>query len=1044
MKTVFISSTFRDMQAERDALAQEVLPDVTSEAARHQEDVDFIDLRWGVDTTELESEEGARKVLSVCLDEIEHARPYMIVLLGERYGWVPEKALIDAAALEKDYEAEGDFKSVTALEIEFGALADGRQLDRCLFYQRKGLEQADMSEEDAAVYGAESERHREKLEQLKKKIEEKTGKPIPSYTVTWDSRTHSVTGLSDFCARVSADLKALFSEEWESAGQESGEAQSIRESWRFLEKKASECVAADELLRDFEDCVRKKETSFFFLQGISGSGKSTLIGRMAEDLKEEGADVFPFACGTSAQTGTSIDLLEQAVAYLSELLGEEKEDTERTFSKLRGRFMELVSLYGERRGDKVLYIILDAAEQLVGEGVLRFGWAPDILPDNVKIISSFTDEKTFEAPVRAKERTVRRVRESLKKEEVELIVRSAFARAHKQVGPAILEAVMRHPGTDHPLYLSLLVHRLLMLNSADFGVIAELGNDMQAINTYLMRKIEESPDSVEGLCRTVLLEAGARIDRNLSLLVTRLIAKTAHGLREKDILAILQRQHMPFDALSLARLMKYLRPFFLYGADGRVRFAHRIIREAFFGQMDQKMRLRLNTDILRYLQTLPASDPVCADYRTEYAWLVNDRQDLVRFAGGLDEETQARAFSAALSYIAGITRSAHEPTRQQALLLFDNLESYEGCDDFARKMAGHLHARYPASVPAQKALQQVYTRLTAHMEKAFRAGILPLEELISARIKLIRSYIETADIAQAGDLVSDCLHLMAQEKAADDPANAGTLSLLYRFAAEFYRNTAKSRADVKPWLESCAMAEQLAESDPSGSLFGLINAKMLYCNALEAAQEPQKAMDKARENVSLCEAFYREKPSPGRKKQLAGAYSFYAQDCLMAAWQGKMETEYIQEARSAYERGLSLYGEVLLELRTFPVYLDAAGTYSGAAEAEIYYWSVCPEEETQAALKKAKEYLDAADRLITAAEEGTDTRRAKMDRLSWLHKLYAWHDVQKDKAAANRVYEQMTSLMQKIGDSRMGAVSLVMSLRVPKRKKARTGWFFRK
>ena len=62
MKSIFISSTFRDMQAERDALAQIVLPDVAAEAAKHQEDIDFIDLRWGVDTTELESEGGA-----VCL-----------------------------------------------------------------------------------------------------------------------------------------------------------------------------------------------------------------------------------------------------------------------------------------------------------------------------------------------------------------------------------------------------------------------------------------------------------------------------------------------------------------------------------------------------------------------------------------------------------------------------------------------------------------------------------------------------------------------------------------------------------------------------------------------------------------------------------------------------------------------------------------------------------------------------------------------------------------------------------------------------------------
>ena len=1042
MKSVFISSTFRDMQAERDALAQVVLPDVAAEAAKHQEDIDFIDLRWGVDTTELESEEGARKVLSVCLDEIEHARPYMIVLLGERYGWVPEKTLIDQAAAEKDYAADGDFKSVTALEIEFGALADGRQLDRCLFYQRQGLDLSNLSEKDAVIYGAESEKHREKLEQLKQKIEEKTGRPIPSYTVKWDARARAVTGLEDFCEQVSADLKALFEEEWETAGQESNEEQSIRESWRFLEKKAAECVAVDGLLRDYEACIRNQKTSFFFLQGISGSGKSTILGRMAADLRGEGSDVFPFACGTSARTGTSVDLLEQLNAYLSDLLGEEREDTERTYPALRSRFMELAALYGKKRSDRTLYIFLDAAEQLTGEGVLRFGWAPDILPDNVKIISSFTDEKKFEPPVRARERTERRVRESLKKDEVKMIVQTAFARAHKQVSPAILEAIVSLKRADHPLYLSLLVHRLLMLNSADFGVIAELGNDMQAINTYLLQKINESPDTVEGLCRTVLLEAGGRINRNLSILVTRLLAKAAHGLREKDILAVLERQHMHFDALSFARLMKYLRPFFLYGADGRIEFAHRIIREAFFGEMDQKMRLLLNKNILRYLQTLPASDPVCADYRTEYAWLTGDRQDLVRFVGSLDDETETRALSAALSYLSGITRSAHEMTKTQAMNLLDTLDSYEEYIPFVRKLAKRIYARYPASVSAQKALQQVYRRLVAYLEQEHKKGSLPAEELISARIKLIRSYLETADLQEAGTLVADSINLLVGEGTADDPAYAGTLSSLYRYAAEFYQNTAKGRADIKKWLQSCAMAEQMAQSDPSGELFGLINAKMLYCNALEAAQEPMKAKAKAKENVQICEAYYREKPVAARKKQLAGAWSFYGQDCLMAAWDGKMETEVIKEARAAYEKALSLYEEVVSEVRTFPAYLDMAGSYSGAAEAEIFYWSVCPENEMEFALKKAKEYLDAAGNLITAAEEGTDTNRAKRDRLAWMTKVYAWHDIRKDKASADRIYEQMISLKDEIGDRRMGVFSLALSLRIPKRKK--TGWFFRR
>ena len=128
MKSIFVSSTFKDMQAERDMLTYDVLPEITEFARNYGEAISFIDLRWGVDTDKLESDEGAHKVLSVCLDEIERSRPYMIVFLGERYGWIPNKRIVTKAIESKAGQGfmPSDMKdlekSVTALEIEYGAL----------------------------------------------------------------------------------------------------------------------------------------------------------------------------------------------------------------------------------------------------------------------------------------------------------------------------------------------------------------------------------------------------------------------------------------------------------------------------------------------------------------------------------------------------------------------------------------------------------------------------------------------------------------------------------------------------------------------------------------------------------------------------------------------------------------------------------------------------------------------------------------------------------------------------------------------------------
>ena len=81
---VFISSTFRDMQEERELLVKRVFPELRSICAKRFVTFTEVDLRWGI------TEEG--KVLPLCLAEIEHCRRHFIGLLGERCGWVPEEA----------------------------------------------------------------------------------------------------------------------------------------------------------------------------------------------------------------------------------------------------------------------------------------------------------------------------------------------------------------------------------------------------------------------------------------------------------------------------------------------------------------------------------------------------------------------------------------------------------------------------------------------------------------------------------------------------------------------------------------------------------------------------------------------------------------------------------------------------------------------------------------------------------------------------------------------------------------------------------------
>jgi len=87
---VFVSSTFSDLEKERNALQKRVFPRLRDLAAAHLCRFQVIDLRWGV------SEEASldQQAMNICLGEIERCqkvspRPNFIVLLGDRYGWCP-------------------------------------------------------------------------------------------------------------------------------------------------------------------------------------------------------------------------------------------------------------------------------------------------------------------------------------------------------------------------------------------------------------------------------------------------------------------------------------------------------------------------------------------------------------------------------------------------------------------------------------------------------------------------------------------------------------------------------------------------------------------------------------------------------------------------------------------------------------------------------------------------------------------------------------------------------------------------------------------
>ena len=93
---VFISSTFRDMQAERDHLVRFVFPRLREELLKRRIHLVDVDLRWGVT-----SEQDA---LEVCKEIIDECRPRFVCRRSQGRRCLPPRAPGDRQGHQDQYD----------------------------------------------------------------------------------------------------------------------------------------------------------------------------------------------------------------------------------------------------------------------------------------------------------------------------------------------------------------------------------------------------------------------------------------------------------------------------------------------------------------------------------------------------------------------------------------------------------------------------------------------------------------------------------------------------------------------------------------------------------------------------------------------------------------------------------------------------------------------------------------------------------------------------------------------------------------------------
>ena len=559
---VFVSSTFRDMQEEREDLVKRVFPQLRKMCESRGVTWGEGDLRWGVS----DEQKAEGKALPICLAEIERCRPYFIGLLGERYGWVPDE--VDPALIEREpWLSERAGKSVTELEILHGVLNDPKMEGHAFFYLRdpsytagrapgQFLEQATAKEiEELGAQEAErrAEARRVGLVALKKRIGE-SGFPVRKNYPDPHALGESVL----------ADLSAVVEREYPLGQEPDPLDREIAEHEAFARSRTGVYIGRSKYTERLGAHAEGDEPPLVVL-GESGLGKSALLANWALAYREKHPDelVILHFIGASASGSDWRSMLKRIIGQIARHFSLELEIPDQP-DQLRRAFVG--ALHAAATKGKVV-LVIDALNQLEDrEGAPDLLWLPPEVPSNVRLIVSTLPGRPLDELTERGWPTL--TIEPLQPAERKRLIADYLAQYTKTLDSARSSRIADAPQSANPLFLKTLLEELRL-----WGEHETLD---QAIGGYL-----EARDPADLYAR-ILERYEADYERERPRLVRdamTLIWAARDGLGESELLDLLGSKGEPLARANWSPLFLAAEQGFA-SHNGLLAFGHDYLRQA--------------------------------------------------------------------------------------------------------------------------------------------------------------------------------------------------------------------------------------------------------------------------------------------------------------------------------------------------------------------------------------------------------------------------------------------------------------------------------
>lgn len=610
MKSFFISSTFKDMQAERDVIHQNIFPYIRKKLKDYGEDIQELDLRWGVDTSLISEEENGHYIIGSCIDAIDHCRPYMIVLVGDRYGWIPDFENVKSINDERVTKWYNEPISITQMEILYGAFEQDN-FARCIFCFRDNSFVDNMPENKRSIYQVESTEHQEKLTKLKEKIRATENAIIFDYKPVWNEQTGHLGGLEAFSEQLTTLL-------WKMLQKEIGEKRAITTEERILNNAvftASRYVSTYVQRAKLDDGHYFSGRSGVWFYGDGGCGKSAFLSNLYNGAKKVGTHAFIYFCGNE-DCGNVDALLDTLLFWLRKEHGEAASGQVLTKKQKFEAILELVNR--ERKWDSA--ILIDGVDQMEEDcieilGALQRAVTRDKVGEYTFsfIVTSTTDYYRANAKKIDLFDFSGRIIGELLPTEVIALTQATAKRRGKHLDARTQNVIRQKKGSGNPYYLSLLLQQLFMMDEEDFKKADMMGGGMEGLAAFMEKLISEMPENVMDMTVAMLEEAVKKLGHSFErleksmemaepMLIFKLLAVSRSGLSLRELEKLLQKKGKTLLPMAVQRLFNYLYDTFGESRDGRWDYTHRLLRESLLKQMSEEEYKELNLLICQVLQ----------------------------------------------------------------------------------------------------------------------------------------------------------------------------------------------------------------------------------------------------------------------------------------------------------------------------------------------------------------------------------------------------------------------------------------------------------